>query len=273
MVYGSTDIANNGSGAFASYPNGARPELGMRMGRANNMVQYRTPDLSGFQGALGVNMKAGKNKSGTDNDYSSAGDDTKDENNVEMWTAAAKYSVQGFTGAFAYSARPDTRVDIDPDSDRRYIVTGNDNMRTAGSVVTDMNESVFVTPGVNNGPPTDGKVSKKEDKTAWTARLGYAQDNWSVNGWYGKDNTSDLNPAMEDAKYVSVGGGVSVGKVNMYSVWEQSDTGMNEDATTIIGIQYNLGSRSRIWMDYAGLDRDSAPTAEDNVSFGLRHDF
>jgi predicted porin len=275
MTYGATDIGNFGGGNL-SYTD-------LRPGRDNDVIQYRTPDISGFQGALGFNMKAG-----ADNDSSADGNADKDDNNLEMWTAAAKYSVQGFTGAFAYSVRPDSRFDVSASSDRRHNLDGN-GMRT-GTPSTAVADQLHVV----NAP------SKKDDMTAWSARLGYAQDNWSVNGWYGKNNDSDfthtfvanreLNQAGDmvvnsaadrvvthtgiDDEFVSLAGGVSVDKINLYAVWDKVEYGGGvEDATTVLGVQYNLGSRSRVWMDYNGKDLDSNSNAEDKINIGLRHDF
>jgi predicted porin len=269
MTYGATDIGNFGGGNL-SYTD-------LRPGRDNDVIQYRTPDISGFQGALGFNMKAG-----ADNDSSADGNADKDDNNLEMWTAAAKYSVQGFTGAFAYSVRPDSRFDVSASSDRRHNLDGN-GMRT-GTPSTAVADQLHVV----NAP------SKKDDMTAWSARLGYAQDNWSVNGWYGKNNTGDFASGYyEDATFFSMAGKVSVGKVDLYAVWEKSeaptkrvsrvdetndyeyerDARDNEVTNTVVGISYQLGSRSKIWMDYVAQDDETKTNEEDFVNIGLRHDF
>jgi predicted porin len=268
MTYGATDIGNFGGGNL-SYTD-------LRPGRDNDVIQYRTPDISGFQGALGFNMKAG-----ADNDSSADGNADKDDNNLEMWTAAAKYSVQGFTGAFAYSVRPDSQSNVDIASDRSYP-TGTIAAPT-GTPSTDANDQM-----------TEMNVSKKDDMTAWSARLGYAQDNWSVNGWYGKNNTGDFASGYyEDATFFSMAGKVSVGKVDLYAVWEKSeaptkrvsrvdetndyeyerDARDNEVTNTVVGISYQLGSRSKIWMDYVAQDDETKTNEEDFVNIGLRHDF
>jgi predicted porin len=299
MTYGSTDVANTGSGSIVYGKHN-----GMRQGRLSNMIQYRTPDISGFQGALGINVK-----SGADNDPASESEAPervgitdgvvngnparvphvlakraadKDDNDVEMWTIAAKYGVQGFTGAFAYSVKPDSYA--------VGVFSKSLNDRYTSQIENTAKEDA-------NGNYVD-LMQTKDDYSAWTAKLGYSQDNWYVNGWYGKNNDSDfrytytankkLNDAgdayvdateyarshsPEDSKFVSIAGGVSVDKVNMYAVWEQFDYGNGEDATTVIGVQYNLGSRSRVWMDFINQDLDSNSKAEDHVMVGLRHDF
>jgi predicted porin len=284
MTYGATDIGNFGGGNL-SYTD-------LRPGRDNDVIQYRTPDISGFQGALGFNMQS------TVDNNDSVDDPASDDNDVEMWTAAAKYSVQGFTGAFAYSVRPDTRHDLNDQSDRRHTLDGN-HMRQNPAVISTTaadQRSVFETRTMVNGAVrvNHWKVSKKDDLTAWSARLGYAQDNWSVNGWYGKNNTGDFASGYyEDATFFSMAGKVSVGKVDLYAVWEKSeaptkrvsrvdetndyeyerDARDNEVTNTVVGISYQLGSRSKIWMDYVAQDDETKTNEEDFVNIGLRHDF
>ena len=58
-----------------------------------------------------------------------------------------------------------------------------------------------------------------EDLTSWTIRLGYAQDNWYVNGWYGEDDSSESD-GKADAELFSVAGGVEVDRVNVYALYE-----------------------------------------------------
>jgi predicted porin len=217
MVYGSTDLANDGTGNFA------------RVFRTTKSLQYRTPDVGGFQGAVRIKMDAGTDNDGVTND-------PKDDNNVDEWNLAAKYSVQGFTGAFSYAVTPDK----------------------SGA---------------------DGDTTKTDDETFWAARLGYGQGNWSVNGWYGEKNTSDFGAAnaKDDEEILSIAGNVSVGKVGLFAVHENQDNvkGVKgtDDSVTALGVSYKLGSRSKVWMEYIGRDRDSDTSLEDYVHVGLRHDF
>ena len=291
MTYGSTDVANTGSGSIVYGTSNA-----MRPGRDNNMIQYRTPDISGFQGALGVKMAAE-----SDNESSFApvrGDD----NNVDMWSLAAKYSVQGFTGAFAYSVQPDHDAWGVFTAADRAAITARQNLFEArtGREGNPNGTDAEMARDRTTGTVDHARTATVEDLTAWTARLGYAQDNWYVNGWYGKNNDSDfthtfvanreLNQAGDmivnsaadrdvthtgiDDEFVSLAGGVSVDKINLYAVWDKVEYGNGvEDATTVLGVQYNLGSRSRVWMDYVSKDLDTNTAAEDQIYVGLRHDF
>ena len=212
-THGSTDIANVGSGNL-NYT-AARP------GRTNKAIEYTTPDLNGFQGAVRLNVA---NTGNNDED-----DPVKDDNDIDTWNIAANYAVQGFSVAGAYNVIPDGLEKTDDTMD---------------------------------------------DANAWTFKLGYAQDNWYVNGWYGEDNTSDIGSDNEDQTRFSIGGGVSVDKVSLYALYDQlEDHQKAENSYGTIGAQYNLGSRSRVWIEYVSRDLDTSPTTDDYVNIGMRHDF
>ena len=234
-THGSTDIANTHSGFF-NYTD-------QRPGRTSKAIEYTTPDLNGFQGAVRLNIDNNPtaevpssvtftgvdpngNVQGTENDGSPA---AKDENDIDTWNIAANYAVQGFSVAGAYN------------------------------VISD---------GLEKADDT------KDDLNSWTFKLGYSQDNWYVNGWYGEDNTSDIGDGVEDVTTFAMGGGVSVDKVNLYALFEQQETSAKEeDSYGTIGAQYNLGSQSRVWIEYTTNDYDSTPTLDDYVNIGMRHDF
>ena len=196
---------------------------GGRAGRASRAIQYTSPDLSGFQAGLRAIINSDAD--------ASDGDTTKDSNDLDAWNMSAIYNIQGFTAAGSYNVIPDGYGSF-----VRLTATG-----TGGQVTT-------ATP------------SKKEDISAWTARLGYSQDNWYVNGWYGVDNTSDagafvyirnLNAAAEgtnpdttddgervtlkldDTEMFSIAAGVSIDRVELYAVYETLEkSGINSNSTT-----------------------------------------
>ena len=253
-THGSTDIANTHSGFF-NYTDD-------RPGRTSNAIEYTTPDLNGFQGAVRLNIEnnptaevpssitfAGVDPSGnvqgTENEGSPA---AKDDNDIDTWNIAANYAVQGFSVAGAYNVRADALGKRD----------------------------------------AAGEAAGMDDANSWTFKLGYSQDNWYVNGWYGEDNTSDggytegsgsgataVAPAkLEDRTTFAIGGGVSVDKVNLYALFEQQETPIKqEDSYGTIGAQYNLGSQSRVWIEYTTNDYDSDADLDDYVNIGMRHDF
>ncbi len=269
-TFGGTDIANNYSG-FLVYN-------GDREGRTSKSIQYTTPDLNGFQGAIRIR---------TDNKGSNDGPGN-DDNDLDAWNLAATYAVQGFTVAGSYNVVPDGLTKTNAEFNPRTIANGGDEETTAAVL---------------------------DDRTAWTVRLGYAQDNWYVKGWYGETNNSDgvnssvraasrdavpggtgananalvgdttaSNDSAEDVEIFSIAAGVSVDKVNLYVGYEtaensnaygQGNSGNNGQESTygLVGVQYNLGSQSRVWIEYWNRDIDANPNRDDIVSVGLRHDF
>ncbi len=260
-THGGTDIANKYSG-YLNYND-------QRAGRASKAIQYSTPDLNGFQGAIRVDVGTNDNTiavdeasinasnqhvygggnfnagSGTSNATMSP---ARSDNDIDGWNIAAKYDIQGFSVGASYNNLSDRLAKITRDT--------------------------------NNGAMN---VISYEDATSWTIKSGYAQDNWYVNAWYGEDNVSDANGALDDTEYFSIAGGISVDKVNLYVLHEtrensvfmdMSDTVMsNDDSYTTLGAQYSLGSNSRVWLEYWARDLDNNPESEDVVSVGLRHDF
>ena len=257
-THGGTDVANNYSG-WNTYND-------QRHARSNQGIQYTTPDLNGFQAAVLVQVgddrtvDAVEEGDGRGVMINSTNDDivaipaasrangtliaARSDNDIDVWNIAAKYEIQGFSVGAAYNNQPDGLNQYDVEND----VVGYD------------------------------------DKTAWTIKSGYAQDNWYVNAWYGEDNDSDNNrEGTEDREFFSIAAGVSVDKVNLYIVHDaveqnyggtMSDIGdYGDSAFTTLGVQYSLGSNSRVWIEYFAQDVDSDPSQEDIVSVGLRHDF
>ena len=302
-THGSTDVANKHSGNL-NYTDD-------RPGRQSKAIEYTTPDLNGFQGALRVNMNAssytaakaascggglslnndedgcatagGLTQGQADSYFTAATPAKKDNNALDAWNLAGTYSVQGFTVAGAYGVRPDAIEGVS-------ATTGFGNDGNAG--------------GTDNVVTTE----KKDDAKSWTVRLAYSQDNWYATGWYGATNAQsatahslgadgtaggdDANADVvgvihdEDVTNLSMAAGISLDKVNLYALWEKQDNikGVKGVADTFstVGVQYNLGSNSRVWIEYAMRDKDSdkmkdgAPNtdrADDSFNIGLQHDF
>ena len=157
----------------------------------------------------------------------------EDGSDIDHYMLTAKYGTQGFTAGVAYSVVADALT------------------TSAGT----------------------------DDHTGYALKLGYAQDNWYVNTWYAEDNRDNENSdtPLEDTETFSIAGGISVSKVNLYALYETQDNvdGNNgvEDNYGTFGVQYNLGARSRVWVEYANRDLESDAEKDDYVTIGLRHDF
>ncbi len=280
-THGSTDIANVYSG-YLNYSN-------VREARSERSIQYTTPDLNGFQGAFLVGVGNSDNDADGDNG-----------NDLDSWNLSAQYAIQGFTVAGSYNVITDGQVasgSNDPSTCAVSITSPISVPVTLPSVFTELGEADCNTlnqtisiPNANGPIPVSiaGNFEAAddsrayEDLTSWTIRLGYAQDNWYVNGWYGEDDSSEsIRPdgtANADAELFSVAGGVAVDRVNVYALYEaveNADGGRVgvEDSYGTLGVQYTLGSNSRVWIEYWSRDLDSDPAAEDVINIGLRHDF
>ncbi|MGI9338137.1 MAG: porin [Gammaproteobacteria bacterium] len=263
-VTAATDVATTGSGNFA-------PHF-----RRKNSFQYATPDINGFQGsfrfgldgnaktdggpapieAVSVRVSVGVVNNDVPVNVLAA---TAPSENVDEWAIAAKYSTHGFTFGGAYEVRPDAL--------RSQVLTASGVATNAGVVTI---------------TPSDGKA---EDATFWALRMGYGQDNWSVNGWYGEHNTSDLkgqvragaaiaDVTQQDTKIFSVAGNIDLGKFAVVGIFETNENpAAEEDSVFIANVDYKFTSRSKAYLAYIANDFDSSPNKADEVRVGLRMDF
>ena len=303
-VYGSTDVANRQSGYVTS-------DLGQY--RTSKSLQYTTPDLNGFRGA--VLVKADSSADGQTHGNKAAdygvgkGGNSKDDNDIDHWSLAAAYDIAGFSMGLSYSNYPDAIAGLRfknrgvPAS----VAEGLDRKSTGTSTLMTVVSYVD-----GNGVSTLSiDKAEKDDLTAWAFKLGYSQDNWYVNGWYGKESTGDIGSytvdrvtdvidsstgtavtttmtdegamggSFSDNEIFSLAGGISVDKVAVYAVYENKESDMvvnnkhirGDDTYTTLGVQYTLGSNSWTWVEYAGRDLDSSDSEDDGFSIGLGHSF
>ncbi len=201
--------------------------------RTSNTIQYTTPEISGLQVALAVRMRGGAT---TDNVYE--GD-----------------NADALNDAFVNdeSTNPDGN-DVDLYSIAAKYAAGG------------------LSVGLSYNSAADALVGG-DDGTSWVAKLGYAQDNWYANYWYSEDNASDGDGVADDRTVAGLGAGISLDKINLYLSSEADDTATGDNAYTTLGAQYNLGSNSRVWLEYVTVDNDGSDVEDDHVNMGLRHDF
>ena len=267
--YSATDVALNFSGWNLSSTNsGSAPkELPNRI---NHAVQYTTPDLNGFQGAvLAV----------SDNANTPGATPAKDKNTIDSWGLATKYATHGFSMGASWWNNADA---LAPSLSVAEAATLQTALRGAGGATAN---AVVV------------GSDKIDDMTTWTVKLGYSQDNWYVNGWYGQTNNSDrasftVDPdgagnmptstvKLADTKYMSLAAGVDIDKVLLYAVYDNkkeearaAGTSVDADATYVtLGAQYKLGAQSRVVVEYFKPDVDNDETEDDVFMVALRHDF
>ena len=261
--YSATDVANNHSAHFVSSSNRGDAARALP-NRINSALQYTTPDLNGFKGSVLVV---------SDNKTTPGSATGKDENTIDSWGLAAKYDVQGFSLGATYWTNADA-LRAAPITDALQTALRALPNETTNSTVTN---------------------AKQDDMATWTVKGGYSQDNWYVSGWYGQTNLSDLGNFVIDAQnndldgtvkfkdttYTSLAAGVTVDKVALYGVYEMQEVSAqsgiakvdNKDRYATLGAQYNLGSNSRVFVEYNNQDLDSNKDADDRFEVGLRHDF
>ena len=293
-VYGSTDVANRHSGNIAFGDTAADVGPGFGQYRTNKSLQYTTPDLNGFQGALLVKADSGSE------DFDGDG---KDDNDVDHWNLAAKYEIAGFSMGAMYANSPDAIAGVASKANSHFDLAGakttivSDLLETANTntVFGAALDSLAGAVTLSRQQYLDQAITvhpfeKKDDMTAWAVKLGYSQDNWYVNGWYGEVNHGDAGKgevraevgglsasetvSLQDSEVFSVAGGITVDKVAVYAVHENiEDQYARDNAYTTLGVQYTLGSNSWTWVEYAGRDLDSSETEDDDFSIGLGHSF
>ena len=226
---------------------------------------------------------------------------TKDKNSIDAWGLASKYDTHGFSIGATYLNNADAY---------NGEAFGEDN-RAAVQTVVQTAARTFTTGGTFSNTTTATLVEEPEDMTTWTVKLGYGQDNWYINGWYGQTDTDEtglflrvdgngvanagdmtnVKVEADETTYMSLAAGVTLDKVALYAVWEQrerpdvnkltapTDTsrviklGSSDTTRTTLGAQYNLGAQSRVFLEYWKNEDDERENEKDVVLAGLRHDF
>ena len=115
--------------------------------------------------------------------------------------------------------------------------------------------------------------TSREDWNAWSSKPVMVKITGSVGGWFSKDNASDAYDVADDEEKFGISGTVTVNKIGLYAYYENVENGSEDDATVGLGANYNLGSRTRVFLEYFGQDHDSASDEDDDIIIGLRHDF
>ena len=205
-------------------------------------LEYKTPDLNGFQGAVRLSTNRVNGSDST----------------VGLWNLAAKYEIQGFTVGASYNVVKDGQT-------LAAYCPGLGNTNTPAITVDAC--------GAGQGDTT---VATTEDLKTWSLGLGYAQDNWQVGGWYGTDSYSDGRGAimqtganadlrntptkLEDSNTLTLGGKVDIGKVGVFANWQRTDNylGVKGNKRTYggIGVGYTFTQQTGITGTYRLRDWD-----------------
>ena len=233
------DHVGVGEGAAGTYydNDSGNDGVGARQGRSSGeSLEYKTPDLNGFQGAVRLSTNRHSNSDST----------------VGLWNLAARYEIQGFTVGASYNVVKDALTKTEAQPYRAAAQADNSDVAPARCLAADgtfsngavnhdqtSNPSGHATTGnrcapglttvvsaVDGTPAVDERApiaGVYEDLKTWSLGLGYAQDNWSVGGWYGTDNYGDKASDLEDSKTLTLGGRVDIGKVGVFANWQKTD--------------------------------------------------
>ena len=268
-VGSTTDFVGVGEGNAGTYYNRSRE------GRSKNAIEYTTPDLNGFAGAVRVS--------------SNKGGDAVDKSTVGLWNLAAKYEVQGFKVAASYNVIKDG---INQAS-AAYCTGGSAG--AAAPTPTGANNALAC--AADNGDVVAAETGFTDLKT-WSLALGYAQDNWYAGAWYGVDSYGDDNgdPVVtpgannaataarakrEDSSTLTLGAGVVIDKVELNANWQKVENHAGQDGIERtyggLGATYRFTSSSRVFAQYRIRDYDDekgqADREDNHFRIGLRHDF
>ena len=233
-VLSPTSAAQSGSGNFHPYFHG----------RVSNSLEYTSPRLNGFQGAMRVQMNGG-----TDNRNLGPGDgNTETGENIDEWALAAKYGVRGFTVAGLYEVRPGA-------------ANKGGNNRRAGDT-NDREDIKFW--ALRGGYGQDN----------WEVNAWYGERNdsdWTAGG----DDTKAVSLSGE----IDIG---KVGLVLVHEYVERGSAERfknsrvggkgNTDRASVLNVNYKFTKKSRVWLSYIVNDYDSS-NKPDELQLGMRMDF
>ena len=263
------DYVGVGEGAAGTYYDNSNG--GARQARSNGpSLEYKTPDLNGFQGAVRLSTKQ---ENGSDS-------------TIGLWNLAARYEVQGFTVGASYNVVKDGLGSAA--TAERCTFAGIDatvNLGDPAGAANNRTCAAVTVPGTNlQITPTvaEATADTHEDRKTWSLGLGYAQDNWQVGGWYGTDNFGDVGTNTEDSKTMTLGGKVDIGKVGVFANWQRTDNynGNKAHKRTYggLGVGYTFTQqtgitgtyRLRDWEDQA---KGSAGKAQNFLQVVMHHRF
>jgi len=237
--FGSTAYLGGSFNGFTVNPSSSQPTTGGALFRLDNSLYYTTPDFSGFSGEAMLVMK------GAENDAQGYAD------GVDLWNIALKYSNGPFFAGASY-----------------IMLNADDRI------------------GFTDFPGATVDL----DMDQWVVGLGYSAGSFSVGFMYEQGNLNEnglLNGFRVNGVRVFPGdeaqnwyltGEYNFGNNTLRAAYGQMDTGLDVDDDNIenylVGYQYNLSKRTRLWVEYVGRSADTVLYGDQNaVSIGTRVDF
>ena len=234
-----------------------------REGRSESALEYTTPDLNGFHGAIRVSARP---------------DGVTDKNTLDLWNIAARYATHGFTVAASYNNTNDA---FDSADGSNPVTTGGDTL--AG------------TSDYKGGDMKSWSAALTYAQDNWDVGMLYTVDNTSddkggvagvMGGRDGCGIAADVRPATptftnssngkkcKDRTTLGVAGGVSIDKVRIIAGWEKQEQADGaEDVSGGVEVQYKFTANSQVDARYQIVDQDTDKDAENNFRVVMRHNF
>jgi len=240
QVAGITDIFNSSKtfgptawlgGSFNGYK--LNPSFSERdassLTRLDNTVLYTTPDLNGFSASAMLSMSnslTGAARGNGDPIIASEADGYSDD--VDIWNVSAKYSNGPFFAGISY-------------------IVLNGSSSEYNNVDLDLDQWVLGL-GYSSGPFSVGFIYEQGTYNEW----GFYQPTWKQRPF--RFETDDPWNAYLVASY-------TFGNNVISAAYGQLDPGLSkvdDIQNYILGYQYNLSKRTRLWVEYIGRAADSA---------------
>ena len=241
---GSTAFLGGSFNGFKLNPGNDRDLADGSLFRLENSIYYTTPDFNGFSAEAMLVMNGASNDS---QGYSDS---------VDLWNLTAKYSNGPFFAGISY-------IQLDGDDN---VSLGELADGTNLTIDLDLNQWI-VGLGYTGGPFSVGLIYEQgtinEFGLLGTARFDGVRllGNNDANNWY-------------------LTGEYRFGNNTIRAAYGQLDTGLDipglDDTIDnyLVGYQYDLSKRTRIWVEYVGRSADTVLYEDANaVSIGTRVDF
>ena len=208
--------------------------------RLDNSIYYTTPEFSGFSAEAMLVMNGAKGSaSGADRGRLVVENNPSD--GIDLWNIAAKYSNGPFFAGVSYIK----------------LNGGNDYVDTIGA-----------------NPPIVRTLDYDLDQ--WVVGLGYSAGAFSLGFIYEQGTLNEFGFASnmsfngvrwggDDATNYYLTGSYTFGNNVIsaaYGYLDPGTQGANEIQNYILGYQYNLSKRTRLWVEYIGRSADPDVTLE-----------
>lgn len=254
QIAGITDIFNSSvtfgdtawlGGSFNGYKFGFTTAVGNRgvttLTRLDNSILYTTPEFSGFSAAVMLSISNDFTVNSANGEALIANDADGWSDGVDIWNVNVKYNNGPFFAGVSYIAlngSSDTYTNVDLDRDQWVVGLG-----------------------YASGPFNVGFIYEQGTYNLW----GLFEPFYRQQGF----KTDDPWNAYVTASYTFGNNTISAA----YGQMDVGLSGIDNMENYVLGYQYNLSKRTRLWVEYIGLSAEDTYGDADVISIGTRVDF